>query len=193
MSYASQLGKGVSYFQLRPVVVIAITNHDLFTDSKDYISYHRTLNEKTHTHHMKDISYVFVELTKFNKTRAELKTVEDKWLYLFKNASDEKSMPSQIIEKEIIDAYETLEVFNWNRYQYMDYISAEIALTDEYRRQQVRFEEGQKEGEEIGVKKVRLAIFNKLKEQGYSATEILNLTGLTEKEHTEKDCKESSS
>ena len=130
--YVSQIGKGISYFELKPVVLIALSNFDLFTDDEDPISYHQTLNIKTHNNHLKDLEYVFVELPKFTKSAKELQSIEDQWLYFLKHADDLKEIPQSIVSKEIIKAFNTLEQFNWNTEEYDAYVRSNIGLTDEY-------------------------------------------------------------
>ena len=51
-------------------------------NKKAYKSSHITLDKVTYEHDLKDFSYTFVELPKFNKTIEEAKNhIEDIWFY----------------------------------------------------------------------------------------------------------------
>ena len=65
--YGNQLSAGRKYFELCPVVMVAISSQCLFDDSRKPVSYHRIMNEETLNVHLKDLTFVFVELPKFNK------------------------------------------------------------------------------------------------------------------------------
>ena len=129
-AYVSQLGKGVDYIKLNPVVLLAIIDDTLFPKKKGYISHHHTLDIKTHEKDLEDLSYAFVELPKFKKKEEELKTAEDQWLYLFRNAQKMNDIPKNIPE-EIKEAYKALEEFNWTSEEREAYFKANLAIADE--------------------------------------------------------------
>ncbi len=129
-AYVSQLGKAMNYIHLKPVVLLAIVDDVLFPKKPDYISYHNTLDVRTHERNLEDLSYAFVELPKFEKTEDELKTPEDKWLYLFRNTQGMKSIPKDS-PGEIQEAYKTLEEFNWTSGEREAYFKVNMAVADE--------------------------------------------------------------
>ncbi len=45
------------------------------------------MDRDSYAHELKDFFFTFLELPKFNKTIAELSTMEDKWMYFFKHAT----------------------------------------------------------------------------------------------------------
>ncbi len=186
-SYVTQLPSGSDYFELKPVVLLAIANHELFPSKDTVISYHQTLDIDTHEQDLVDMSYVFVELPKFHKTEDELKTVQDKWLYFFQNWNHTNEVPSNVSEGEIIEAYRSMEEYNWDIQEREAYIKANIALTDIYHARQVEreqgreegLEEGHKIGREQGKKEEKLQIALKLLKRGYPIEEIIEDAGLT--------------
>ena len=180
--YVSQIGEGTQYFELKPVVLIAVSNFELFNDDKDPISYHRILNEKSHKNHLKDLSYVFVELPKFEKSENSLTSIEDKWLYLLKHAAEDTHVPQSIVEQEIVDAYNTLERFNWGTVEYDAYVQSDIAITDEYRRQEKKYEAGLKEGKEEGLKEGKRETARELLKAQQDIDFISKITGLSQQE-----------
>ena len=149
-SYVTQLPSGSEYFELSPVILLAIANHELFANKEEVISYHKTLDANTLEHDLQDMSYVFIELPKFNKGEKDLVTLRDKWLYFFKNWSRTKEVPSQVNEEELIEAYRSMEEINWNPAEREAYVKANIALTDEFDARRKEREEGREEGIKVG-------------------------------------------
>ena len=152
-AYVAQLDRGTDHLELSPVVLLAIANYTLFPDKKHYISYHKMLDVHTLEHDLKDVSYVFVDLTKFNKQKeSELKTIVDKWLYFLKYWESIKCPPDVIVEPEILEAYNTMEQFNWSRSEMAYYLKYDMALTTEYAARKEAREEGKEEAEEAAKK-----------------------------------------
>ena len=173
-SYVKQLPSGSEYFSLKPVVFLVLANHKLFPNKGKVISYHKTLDVETLEHDLEDLSYVFIELPKFKKKEEELETLQDKWLYFFKNWNDTKEVPPKIEEKELIEAYRSMEEYNWNPEERDAYIKANIALTDEFDARRKEREEGRKEE--------KLEIARKMLKRERPVEEIIEDTGLGEKE-----------
>lgn len=63
------------------VLFLAITDFLMFPEKPGYKSSQDILDNST-----KNFSFTFLELPKFNKTIDELVTIEDKWMYFFKEA-----------------------------------------------------------------------------------------------------------
>ena len=153
-SYVTQAPTGSEYVDLKPVILLALANHKLFPGKEKIISYHKTLDVETLEHDLQDMSYVFIELPKFNKSEEELETLQDKWIYFFKNWEKDQEIPGKMQEKELIEAYRSMEQFNWNKDEMEAYIKANIALTDEYVARKYEREEGRQEGRQEGLQKV---------------------------------------
>ncbi len=205
-SYVTQFPAGSEYIELKPIILLAIANYELFPDKKQVISYHRTLDVDTFENDLKDLSYVFIELPKFIKNQNDLQTVQDKWLYFFKNWNETKEVPSKVQEEELLEAYRAMEEYNWNAAEREAYIKANIALTDEYDARRKEREEGHKKGlkkghkkglkeghqkgleegltkgQQEGREKRNIEIALKMLEGGFSYEQISVLTGLAEEE-----------
>jgi len=185
-SYVTQLPSGSKYFELTPVIFLVLANHILFPNKEKAVSYHKTLDVETLEHDLKDLSYVFIELPKFSKKENELKTVQDKWLYFFKNWDETNEVPSNVEEIELIEAYRSMEEYNWNRLERDEYVKTNIALTDQYdARRQEREEgrqEGRKEGHKEGEHEKAENIAVRMIKRGRPIEEIVEDTGLNEVE-----------
>lgn len=198
-SYVNQLSKGSTHLELRPIILLAIANHELFPEKDRVISFHKTLDTKTFENDLKDMSYVFVELPKFTKSETELKTVQDKWIYFLKNWHESKSVPPTVSEEEIIEAYNTLEQFNWNAFEKEAYLKATIANDEEHAIKLAEFEKGRKEGREKGLqegieqgiqkgiqkgieqgkRQAEFELIQKMLEAGATHEDVVKLTGLS--------------
>ena len=82
-AYSSQPDKGTSYDHLKEIIFLAITEYVMFPNKEDYKCEHWLLDKKTGERDLKDFSFTFLELPKFQKTIQDLKTLEDKWLFFF--------------------------------------------------------------------------------------------------------------
>lgn len=175
-TYSSQLGSGSDYISLRPVVLLTIANHEMFPNKAHYISYHKTMDQDTQEHDLEDMSYAFIELPKFSKNEEELQTLEDHWLYMFKNATKIKSMPKKLPFDEIQEAYKTLEEYSWSSEDKAAYDKARMALMDEFDALRGATEKGIAQG--IAQEKERLAI-EFLKSGDMDDQKIQKFTGVT--------------
>ncbi|MDX8431705.1 MAG: Rpn family recombination-promoting nuclease/putative transposase [Candidatus Algichlamydia australiensis] len=167
-SYVSQGFSGKRFGELRPVVFLAILDHLLFPEDDHVISCHHTLDVKTNCHRLKDIRYYFIELPKFNKNESELETIQDQWIYYFKNWNCVREIPPSIHDEALIEAYRTIEKFNWTVAEMDEYVKSNLArATYEYELEEVRIRE-------------RLAIARKLLKLGTAIKDIMDATGLSE-------------
>ncbi|MBY0292394.1 MAG: Rpn family recombination-promoting nuclease/putative transposase [Alphaproteobacteria bacterium] len=172
-AYTSQLGIAVDYIELKPVILLTIANHNLFPEKIDHINYYKALDRRTREHDLEDLSYAFVELSKFKKAEADLKTVEDQWLYLFTSYNKLKSIPKEASE-EIQEAYKTLEQFNWNYGARDAYFKEGMAFTDEFDALRGAIEEG-RATEKKSIARTLLG-------KKYLESDILKITSLTPQE-----------
>ena len=178
-SYVTQLAAGSSYVELKPVILLAITNHILFPnkDGNKVISYYKTQDTETQSNELEDLSYAFVELPKFKKKASELKTVQDQWLYFFKNWEKAQTAPSNAKE-EVIEAYRSMEEYNWSKEEKDAYVKASIALTDKYDALRKEREDGIAIGEERGKVSEKKQIALQMLQEGLDIAMISRMTGL---------------
>ena len=181
-TYVSQSMKGISHIELKPVILLAIANHTLFPKKPAAVSYHKTLDLKTHENDLEDLSYVFIELPKFKKTEQDLDTTQDKWIYFFKNWSKSNEVPKGVDEPELIEAYKAMEEFNWTLGEKEAYMKANIALTEEFAIKKEEFEKGEKKGLAKGKQLQNQHLAREMLKNGISNDQVKKITGLTDKE-----------
>lgn len=108
--------------------------------------------------YLKDFSFTFIELPKFNKTKIEeLVSYEDKWCYFFKHADwpdDMRKFLASFPDIEVIEkAYNTLEAHNWTSAELQSYERSEKAYYDALAREQYIKEEAEAKGLAEGLEK----------------------------------------
>ena len=190
-TYVSQLAKGAEHKDLKSVVLIAVVGEIIFEDDQACVSTHKTVNVKTGVSHLADLSYVFVELPKFKKTKEECVDLQDQWIYTFQNADGESDIPFS--DKALHEVYEYLEKSRWTSDEYQDYIwiklrDAEIAQKqiDEFTAGKAEGKaEGKVEGKAEGRIEEKYDIARAMKTEGIAIGVIAKTTGLTEKEIVE--------
>lgn len=152
----SQAIRGATHEGLMPVILLVISKENLFGDDVECISYHHTLESKTKKQLLFALSYVFIELPKFTKSAQDLTSEEDDWLYFFAHWQESKEPPETITDSMVLEAYKTIEQFNWTPEEYDAYFRArllsdaeDILLTDSFEK---GLEKGREE-KEAAVKK----------------------------------------
>ena len=148
--YVSQIDRGESYPKLKPVVLIAILDYN-FSKCKDYVSKHLILNTKTHEHLLKDLSFNFIELEKFDKKLEELTSLSDKWIYFLKHSYTLENMPKHIIDRGLTEAYIDANTHSWTKQELSAYDYASIRKQDERGKFTFQYEKGIRKGVEQGI------------------------------------------
>ena len=129
--YQEQLQAGDSYTGLRPTVSISFLNYTLFKhDPRPHLRF-QLLETQQHYPLTSDMEFHIFELTKFNKTAAELTTLSDCWLYFLCHAEtmDCDDLPQLMQRPEFQLAFETLammttrekELYDTRRKTLLDY------------------------------------------------------------------------
>ena len=127
-AYISQAHVGGEYQDLKEIIFLAIADFVIFPNKKGYKSDHVILDKESFEHDLKDFSFTFLELPKFNKDIDHLSNIREKWSYFFKYAEDtsEKDL-SKIIGRDLVleRAYEELNRFSWNEVELRTYDQAQ--------------------------------------------------------------------
>jgi len=178
-TYATQMDKGGKYADLKEVIFVAITNFIMFPEKDNYISTHNIRDIETNENDLKDFSFAFLELPKFDK-RNEVEGIGE-WCDLLKNAVNRNTCNAT--NPIIVRAYEALEMSNWSDQDLLDYQAYEkMSLDNQAREDQVRDEgkiEGKIEGKDEKAIEIAKNLINMAK---LSDEEIAKTTGLTKEE-----------
>jgi len=152
-AYSRQLMEKEHYNNLKEIIFVAITNFVMFPDKVDYKSDHVVLDKKTYSHDLKDFSFTFLELPKFNKSIDQLNGMVEKWTYFFKHAEEtSENELSKIIGHDVVmqRAYEELNRYSWTQIELNTYEQEEKRELDVFAIREQLLADGRAEGEAIG-------------------------------------------
>ncbi|MFI5342802.1 MAG: Rpn family recombination-promoting nuclease/putative transposase [Chlamydiales bacterium] len=188
-AYISQAHKRGKYHQLKEVIFLAISNFIMFPRKKAYKSDHVILDKEELTNDLKDFSFTFLELPKFDKDINHLETMTEKWAYFFKNAEEtsEDDLAKIIEGDEVMKrAFSELNRFSWSDEELLIYDQAEKYESAYLASMEQRYDEGVAEGEKLGlvkgenqgVAKAQLTIAEKMLKMGQPKPLVSKMTGL---------------
>ena len=150
----------------------------MFPNKKGYKSDYVILDKESHENDLKDFSFTFIELPKFNKDVDHLKNMTDKWSYFFKHAEEtsEQDLHKLVGHDQIIErAFDELNRFSWNDEELRTYDQAE-KYEGAYRASMAqKFDEGMAEGEMKAILMIAKSLIN----QGFEINTICAATGLS--------------
>ena len=176
-AYVGQAAIGGEYHNLKEIIFLAISDFIMFPNKDSFKSDHVILDRNSHENDIKDFSFTFLELPKFNQTIDELDNITSKWMYFLKHADDtSESQSAQIIGGDpIIErAYQELNRFSWNEEELRTYDQTEKYEGSYIASMAQKFDEGKAEG--------KLEIAWNLLASNVSVNVIAQATGLTIKE-----------
>lgn len=156
--------KGEWNFKLASVYSVGVLDF-VFDD-------HREEDTIIHTVKLKDqhcevfydkLTFIYVELPKFNKTLEQLETKQDKWLYLFRHLPDLDDQPRPFQDSVFLQLFEIAEIASFSRTELDSYESSLKYYRDmnnviDTSRMEGR-EEGRQEGRQEGrrLEKIEIA------------------------------------
>ena len=173
-SYINQIKKAVDYPKLKKVYFIGILDFAIF-DTKDYISRHLILDEKTLKQEVKDFEFNFIELKKFKLPLSRCDTTAKKWIYFIQNVEDLELIPKEYENlKDFKVAFEIAKMYNWNKQELevYEYISMEEG------KRLSELETAKLDGIEQGENKKAIEIAKKSILQGFDNQTISLITGI---------------
>lgn len=184
-AYVSQVHVGGEYHDLKEIIFLAISNFIMFPNKKDFKSDHVTMDKKSFENDLKDFSYTFLELPKFNNNIDELKNIIEKWMYFFKHAEEtsESDLRKIIDHDEIIErAFEELNRFSWNEEELLTYDQAEKYEGAYIASMAQKYDEGKIEGKMEGRQEERIEIAKAMLSEGIDLKVIAKMTRLSTEE-----------
>ncbi|MBC8227997.1 Rpn family recombination-promoting nuclease/putative transposase [bacterium] len=105
-----QAKKGEWNYQLNPVYCVGVLGFRLEEDDR-YFRRVKLCDIDTHEVFYDKLTFVFVELPKFNKELNELKDHADRWFYFLKHLSELNEVPEELSdEEEMKDAFRIAEI-----------------------------------------------------------------------------------
>ena len=173
----NQVKKGDWDYQLNPVYCVGILNFTFQNDDR-YIHRVRLIEETTHEVFSDKLTFVYVELPKFNLGLEELETFTDKWIYFLKHTTEFEEIPEGFLESPFNLAFNLAELAQLTAEEYDYYEGSLKQARDLYAVEQTKL----LQGIEIGGKQKTIEIAQMLIKQQVPLATVLQTTGLTEEE-----------
>jgi len=165
-------------YELKAVYTIAILDFVFDEDKKDPNKFRydiKLTDTETKKVFYDKLTFIYLEMPKFNKTVDELETRFDKWLYVIRNLNRLDKVPDKLRERIFEKLFETAEIAKFTPDQVRSY---EDSLKY-YRDLKNSLDTAREEGLLEGIEKEKLEVANNALKIGLSVDDIIQLTGLS--------------
>lgn len=183
--------KGEWNYQLKAVYVIGILNFK-FDKVHDNYYHHEVqlLDVETKEVFYDKLTFIYLEMPKFNKSEDELNGMFEKWLFVLRNLSRLMERPKALQERIFTRLFEAAEIARFTKVEYDAYEESLKVYRDWQNtiatEKKISWKEGHEEGIEEGIEKGReekaIIMARRMKAKNYPIDEIIELTDLTEEE-----------
>jgi len=170
-----QAQRGDWDYQLKGIYIIGILNFT-FDEKDDNYFHHEVQLLDNHTKEVfyDKLTFIYLEMPKFNKTEDELHTMFEKWLFVLRNLSRLMERPKALQERVFTRLFEAAEIAKFTKVEYEAYEDSLKAYRDWKNMidtammiaKKEGHEEGRQEGREIGRKEGRKEGLKEGREEG---------------------------
>ena len=186
-------------FHLNSVYTIGLLNFNFAEGLRDAHRWHhevKLMEVDTHEVFYDKLTYIYVEIPKFDKTEDELVTMYDKWMFVLKNLSRLMDRPAALQERVFTRLFEQAEISKFNPQElksyedsvnaYRDIVNAiKTAEKKKYAEGMAKgiaegMAKGMAKGMAEGERKKALDIAKVMLANGMTPKDICDMTGLTE-------------
>ena len=178
-------------YQLKAIYVIGILNFK-FDKVHDNYYHHEVqlLDVETKEVFYDKLTFIYLEMPKFNKSEDELNGMFEKWLFVLRNLSRLMERPKALQERIFTRLFEAAEIAKFTKVEYDAYEESLKVYRDWQNtiatEKKISWKEGHEEGIEEGIEKGReekaIIMARRMKAKNYPIDEIIELTDLTEEE-----------
>lgn len=175
--------KGEWDYKLKAVYVIGILNFKFSDDTTDnYYHNVKLVDLNTNEVFYDKLTFIYLEMPKFNKTEDELETMFDKWMFVIRNLSRLMERPAALQERVFTRLFESAEIAKFSKEQYEEYEDSLKVYRDWLNTINTAVMKSRAEGRAEGKLEEKMDIARKLKNSGISFDVISVSTGLSEEE-----------
>ena len=125
------------------------------------------------------LTYIYVEIPKFDKTEDQLVTMYDKWMFVLKNLSVLMERPAALQERVFTRLFEQAEVSKFNAQDRMLYEDSVNAYRDIINAINTAKKDSFAEGRAEGIKFRKVEIARKMLQRGIEADEVAEVVDMT--------------
>ena len=128
------------------------------------------------------LTFVYLEIPKFNKREDELVTMFDKWLFVLRNLATLLERPAALQERVFTRLFEAAEIAKFSKRELCEYEDSLKNFRDMYSVITTAEMKGEARGRAEGELAERQKNAQRMKQKGYPLTDISEITGLSLKE-----------
>lgn len=180
-----QARKGKWDYNWQGVYTIAIMDFAFTNSTHNNVKTQVVLyDEENQTVFSDKLKFVYLEMTKFNKSIDELENYYEKWLYLLKNLAFLEEIPNNLREKAFQKVFQIAEIAKYNPKDRQNYENSLKYYRDMENSLDLKYAKGLKKGKEEGLKEGKkeglLQTALNMKAEGFTIAQIAKIIGLTE-------------
>ncbi len=186
-----QARRGEWDYELKAVYTVGILNFT-FDDTDEECYHHEVKLVDMHTREVfyDKLTFIYLEMPKFNKSENELETMFDKWMFVLRNLSSLLERPVALQERVFERLFRAAEIAGFSkteRYEYEESLKVfrdmySVITTAERKGMKKGIEQGIKEGIEQGKKEEKIAIARNMKALNLPIETIAQVSGLSAEE-----------
>ena len=176
-----QAQRGDWDFKLKAVYTIGILDFIFEEDKADNEVFHhevKMIDTRTGKVFFDKLTYIYLEMPKFNKTEDQLESHFEKWLYILKNLEKLTSRPEKLQEKIFSQLFEQAEIAQYDKKEYQQYEESLKQYRDLKNVIDTAKEEARKEGISLGEDKKEKQMLINMHQAGIKLSTISQITGL---------------
>jgi predicted transposase/invertase (TIGR01784 family) len=151
-----QAEKGNWNFKLKEVYCVSLLGFEMPGEGPEYLHKVQLKNQNNKVFYDK-LTYIYIELPKFNKNIEEIENHLEKWIFFLKNLEDFEVLPEIFKEEIFIETLQRIDVMSMSKEEYMLYERSLKYFRDAINVMETAriegYEEGYGEGIEKGIEK----------------------------------------
>ena len=167
--------RGVEWdFNLKSVYTVGVLNFVFPENEYDPECYHhevKLLDTADHHVFFEKLTFIYLEMPKFNKTEDELDGMLDKWLFVLKNLSRLFERPKALQERVFEKLFKQAEIARFTPEEVMEYEESIKVYRDLKNSMDTSFSKGKTEE--------KIEIAQRMKAKGFTTEDIAEMTELS--------------
>jgi predicted transposase/invertase (TIGR01784 family) len=164
-------------FELKKVYTIAILDFVFDEDKNDADKFRydvKLTEQETKEVFYDKLTFIYLEMPKFNKQIEELETRFEKWLFILKNLHKLDRVPEKLKENIFLQLFETAEISKFSQQEYQDYEDSLKYYRD--------INNSLNTAREEGVQKGKIEMAKGMKNENIPIEMISKISGLSKEE-----------
>ena len=172
-----QAVKGKWDYHLENVYTIGILNFEFPKNEYPADSFRHEIKlkdvEDNHVFYDK-LTFVYLEMPKFNKTEDELETMFDKWMYVLQNLYRLLERPKALQDRVFKKLFEQAEIAKYSEAERWEYEASQKEYWDNYS----VVKTAERKGEQLGILHEKIETIHRLQAMGLSIEQIAQGAGM---------------